>query len=469
MPPSSQHLPASVRRRLLSEQIDLLAKQIPALAIGGSCLAVGAAYILLHRNFPMFEVAVWVGILLALSAVRVGVYGVYRRRIRTDDAKLWAKILATFSALSGIVWGSLGIVFFTPNDPFSLALVSIILASILASALNSTAAYWPAHLAFAVPCAAPFALRCLIESAPPIRILGALAAFYLVFSEVFARSMAQSIRDSLLLRFENAELVERLQEAKIRAEEANRAKSRFLAAVSHDLRQPIHAMSLLAGVLNAAPETSTAAVRGLPGSVEIIRRMQIDLTAMGELVNRLLEVSRLQDGSTEVHLKPCRVSEILEAVASHAAQVANAKGLEFRVVESDASVLGDPVLLYSIVSNLTANAIRYTAVGGVLLACRRRGSAVRIEVWDTGIGIPSSEIDHIFQEYFRASNAPGQDPGRSGLGLGLSIVQGLAQLMNLKLIVRSRLGRGSVFAVEIPLLTTHSVGRSLPTGVDPHC
>ncbi|MET0311668.1 MAG: HAMP domain-containing sensor histidine kinase [Burkholderiaceae bacterium] len=434
-------LPPPAIGRIARARVDLLARQLPTLAAGSIVLAAGAAWILILQRMDPAAVLPWLAAVTALSAVRYGVYRLYRRA-EAPEPRRWALIFCAFSAAAGVAWGALGIFFFEPEAPFTVALVAIILASILASAISSLGAYWPAHLCFGIPCAVPFAVNCFVEGGPTFGTLGALTAFFLVFAESFARSVSRSVTESLELREQNLDLVAELRTAKERAEAADAAKSKLLAVASHDLRQPLHAAGLLSGALE-----SGAAAAGAKQALQGLRR---ELVSMDELVHRLLDTSMLETGAIQARPREFALDALLESVAATARPVARARGLQFRLAAGAETVWCDPVLLQSIVGNLVANALRYTHEGGVLLAARRRGDSVRVEVWDTGIGIPEEELGRIHRAYYQASNAEPARTGGKGFGLGLSIVHGFAGLLGLRLSVRSRLGRGSVFAVEIP-------------------
>ncbi len=228
--------------------------------------------------------------------------------------------------------------------------------------------------------------------------------------------------------------------AKVDAENANQAKSRFLAAASHDLRQPIHALGLFVAQLNnrlTDPET-----RHLAGRVEAA------VMSLQGLLDALLDISRLDAGVVTSSLSALPVNRILDRIETAFAPEATERNLRFRIVRSRLAVTSDPILLERILVNLVANAIRYTRQGGILIGCRRRGAHVRIEVWDTGIGITPEDQEMIFQEFYQVSN-PERDRGK-GLGLGLAIAERLARLLGGRIDVRSIPGRGSVFAIQLP-------------------
>lgn len=257
------------------------------------------------------------------------------------------------------------------------------------------------------------------------------------------------------LRESYAGLEQRVAERTGELVAANRAKSRFLAAASHDLRQPIHALGLFVAQLNnrvTDPET-----RHLAG------RIKAAVMALQDLLDALLDISRLDAGVVKPVLTAAPVNRILERVEAAFALDATERNLRFRIVRSRLFVHGDPILLERILVNLVANAVRYSRQGGVLVGCRRRGTQVRIEVWDTGIGIAPEHQEMIFQEFYQVGN-PERDRGK-GLGLGLSIAARLARLLGGRIDLRSIPGRGSVFAVQ--LSRVEAPAATVPMTTDP--
>lgn len=236
-----------------------------------------------------------------------------------------------------------------------------------------------------------------------------------------------------------------LLEKKDEAERANIAKSRFFAAASHDLRQPLHALSLFSEVL----AQKTAHLTGNPDLPRLADQIASSVYSMQALLNALLDVSRLDANIIEVSLKHFPVSQILERIRKQYESAAKEKGLTLNIRACDCTLHSDPILLERILLNLVSNAIRYTDRGGVLLACRKRGNNMLIQVWDTGVGIPDNTHENIFQEFVQLSN-PERDRNK-GLGLGLAIVARMASLLGTSVTLRSHIGHGSVFSVQVPL------------------
>ena len=244
-------------------------------------------------------------------------------------------------------------------------------------------------------------------------------------------------------------MADAVEAAKRRAEMANNAKSRFLAAASHDLRQPLQTLALLQGLLAKTVEGEAAQ--------KLVTRLSEAVGGMSGMLNALLDINQIEAGNVSAEMSDFPVNDLLDQLNNEFAYYADARGLAFRVVPCGLSIHSDPGLLEPMIRNLLSNAMKYTEQGKVLLGCRRREGVLSIEVWDTGIGIPDEEQQAIFEEYYQLGNSA-HDPSQ-GLGLGLSIVQRLAKLLGHRLNVRSRPGKGTVFAIEVMLAPSGSASR----------
>ncbi|PIW29299.1 MAG: hypothetical protein COW30_05365 [Rhodospirillales bacterium CG15_BIG_FIL_POST_REV_8_21_14_020_66_15] len=242
------------------------------------------------------------------------------------------------------------------------------------------------------------------------------------------------------------EAEEMLAEAKDAAEQASAAKSRFLAAASHDLRQPLQALAMFVNVLSE---------RDLDDKTkQLINRIRDCSDALERLLGSLLDISKLDAGLFVPQRREFNVGAVLERLCSEIRPLAEEKGLRLRMVPCALLVDSDPGLLDRLLRNLLTNAVRHTEKGKILVGCRRAGSSVRIEVWDTGVGIPEDQLGMIFEEFHQVGN-PARDR-REGLGLGLAIVQRLSNLLDHPVEVLSWEGRGSRFAVRLPLAGEHA-------------
>jgi len=259
----------------------------------------------------------------------------------------------------------------------------------------------------------------------------------------------------------NVRLEERVVERTRALEVANQAKTRFLASASHDLRQPTAAIGLLVSLLRK---------QEAPPEVHRIAGMLHEAVAsMESLLVGLLDISRLDAGAVQANMQPVYLHDVFQAVRVHEQSAADAKGLSlrFRLPRREGDELmayTDPVLIHGVIRNLVANAIRYTQHGGVLVSVRHRGKRrLRIEVWDTGIGIAPDQQERIFDEFYQVGNAA-RDRNK-GIGLGLAIVRRTADLLGERISVRSRPGKGSCFSIELPMHRIKTARQVAPASV----
>ena len=282
-----------------------------------------------------------------------------------------------------------------------------------------------------------------------------LMALALLLTEVTLRALRASQAERQALRQQLAEQGAQLADARLQmqqaqatAEAADQAKARFLGAASHDLRQPAHALGLYTAALRAGPLA--------PAQADIADRMQASLAALDAMFAALLDVSRMDAGAVLPQWDTVLLAPLLQRLAQEWAPQAEARGLRLAVHIADpaAMTVTDPVLLERVLRNLLANAVACTQRGGVLLACRPRTGAdgerhLRIEVWDSGVGIAPADQGQVFDEFYQVSNGRRhQRASKPGQGLGLAIVQRLVRLLQLRVVLHSRPGRGSVFYVE---------------------
>ncbi len=257
---------------------------------------------------------------------------------------------------------------------------------------------------------------------------------------------------------ERTRMEARLREAKAEAEQANLSKTKFLAAVSHDLLQPLNAARLFtSALLEREPCNQQGLVRNISNSLEDVE----------SLLGTLVDISKLDAGVIKAEIGSFAIADLLGTLATEFRQLAASEGLQLDFVASSAWVRSDIQLLARILRNLLTNAIRYTASGRILLGCRRRGQSLSIEVWDTGVGIAADKLQEIFQEFKRGEGQRHQD---RGLGLGLAIVDKIARMLGHRIRVSSQPGKGSLFAIEVPLTRRATVladkSKAVPMAVE---
>lgn len=249
---------------------------------------------------------------------------------------------------------------------------------------------------------------------------------------------------------ERRETAEALQAARKRAELADQAKSRFLAAASHDLRQPLQSLSLVQALLAQTIEDEKPA--------QLVARLGQTLAAMSGMLNALLDINQIEAGVVQAKPVAFPIGGMLDRLRDEFAYAAAAKRLNLHIVASSLMVRSDPRLLEQMIRNLLTNALKYTRKGKVLVGCRRIGEKARLEIWDTGIGIVERDLHTIFEEFHQLDNA-GQER-RRGFGLGLAIVQRLGGLLGHEVGVRSIAGKGSVFSIDLPRDASASIVRN---------
>ena len=297
----------------------------------------------------------------------------------------------------------------------------------------------------------------------PYSAFAFLALFSWILIDRFVRALDETERlnadlerriaaKSASLEFQLAQTQEAMEDA----EAANRAKSRFLAAASHDLRQPLHALGLFAAALTGHTHDA--------GGADLVNRITTSVASLEALFSALLDISKLDAGAIVAEPRNFELDYLFERIGNDFQPEALEKELRLAIVPTRLVAHSDPALLERILRNLVANALRYTERGGVVVGARRRGDRVAIEVWDSGTGIDAAEREHIFEEFYQVGNLE-RDRAR-GLGLGLAIVRRLADLMGDEVEVESRVGRGSVFRVLVKAGDANALAAGAPAGTE---
>ena len=440
-----------------TEQVRLLYADgygyISTLVIAG---LLASALMWQHTLTPL-PALLWLGAMTVQSLARMGVREAYVRADPPADAwRPWARWAVVGIAASGVTWGA-GMPFLLPPGRFDLqALVVAMMVVGTYGMVGSAGAYLPAFAPFFVPFA-PLIVWFAVQG-DVLHLAGAaILLAWLPSVASLAQRYNANLVEALRLRFENAALADDLRAQKLVAEQSNLAKSRFLAAASHDLRQPVHALGMFIGALRSHRLTAR--------SRELVAHMDSSVGALNGLFGSLLDISRLDAGVIEARPARMAVQPLLARVCRDLAQEAQAKGVALRLVASSVEVTSDPVLLERVLRNLIGNAVNYTPPGGrVLVGLRRHGRRVRLEVRDTGPGIPPELQDLVFEEFYQIGN-PDRDRTR-GLGLGLPIVRRLCGILDHRLTLDSAPDRGTCFAVEAPRLAPLvERPRPVPAGV----
>jgi len=412
------------------------------------CLIYMTASALIFTSWKI--VAAWVAVEISTQIYRT--FRMIRRFARgwpsENFTAYWARHHALYQTGIAFIWGGAMFLFVHEGNAMSLTLVVCGLVTITSGTVPGISYNPPALYGFVGVVYAMMVARLLQMGGIGHAMLALAVAFYAVVLFLMSRVQTEAMSAGIRIRFENKQLLDALTEqkataeaARASAESANLAKSQFLAAASHDLRQPLYALSLLSGM-----------VRGFTTdrqNVEVIDQIEANVTALESLFNGLLDISRLDAEVVSVVPEPMSVDALFDRLDNYMRPIADELGLDLRFRSDGTNILSDPMLIEQVMINLGTNALRNTQKGGVLIAARKRNGAVRLEVWDTGIGIARENLVRIFDEFVQVGNP--ERNRRKGMGLGLAIVKRSARLLQSEISVESVPGRGSLFYLFQPL------------------
>ncbi|MDP3084148.1 MAG: hybrid sensor histidine kinase/response regulator [Rubrivivax sp.] len=411
--------------------------------------------VVLHIAYAWDDVAgawlaAWVLAFASLIAVRAG----WRRSVLAlAPAALvvqqgsWRQRAILGSGVTGVLWAlAMGMVF-DPARPSSTMYCAMLTCITTVASISVMAPLPRAFVALVLPIVLTL-LALFLQ-------VGLAAELYYSFILLagLAMAMALQVRHTRLLYDSHAMRYER-EGLLAQADGARAAQTRFLAAASHDLRQPVHALGLLAAQVKVDLQRGGSNVAATASQLEAMAQ------TLDGLVDALLDVSRLDGSAIQPRPAPMPLAALFDRLAREFAVLADERGLQWRLRPTDLWVNSDAELLERMLRNLLVNALRYTPRGGVLLAARRRGARVALSVWDSGVGIAPEHQSRVFDEFVQLHN-PGRDR-RLGHGLGLAIVARLSRLLEHPVSLRSRLGRGSCFTIELPLAAPQRVPASAP-------
>jgi signal transduction histidine kinase/CheY-like chemotaxis protein len=430
------------------ERIRLIYRQMPT-SILGTMTGVALVTAVMWPVVPAATLLLWAAAMAINQSWRLVLYLDFRRR-DLDESRVgtYARRWQIGSGISGLIWSLAAILFFAPDSPIHQTLLTTTIFAIVAVAVPITASHLPSFKVFVVPTLACLAARNAWEGDTDHLLLAFVVAAALLGVVAVGQRYHLALTRSLRGRFENEALAQRLaaqnqdlSRARDSAEQANRAKTHFFASASHDLRQPLHAISLFSGVLanRLGAGEHGAVVKNISNSVALLESH----------FSQLLNISRIEAGVLEPELEDFDLQALIRRVHGEFLPEAARKGLRLRIHASSLWVRSDPFLIERILGNLVSNAIRYTQQGSVLIGVRRRRDEASLEVWDTGIGIAPEQQQAVFEEFVQLGNP--ERNVQKGTGLGLSIVRRLTALLGHSLTMRSHPGRGTRFRLRLPL------------------
>ncbi|QGM44264.1 ATP-binding response regulator [Methylocystis heyeri] len=434
--------PSASCDRIRAEQIKMLYRIGP---VGIAGAAVAAVFLVAALAFsgraPPPGNEIWLASVAIAALCHLLLCRRYWRAAPAVGAwRPWARSFVAFSAIEGMLWGVPALALTARGEPDQYLLTLVVATNIASGAALAFGSYLPAFYLLLFPAITPYGIASLFRDNPIDGVIALLVPVHIVAFSALAVRGNGNFTEALRLRFENMDLARELLGKKEAAEQANIAKSSFLAAASHDLRQPVHALGMFVGALQAHPmnHEMRRLVEQIGGSV----------SAMDDLFNSLLDISRLDAGVVEPRIETFPIQPVLARVCSDYEAESREKRVRLVLHPCSAIVRTDPILIERILRNLVSNAVRYTDQGRVVVGCRLR-NGLSVEVWDTGRGIPAERHKQVFQEFYQLGN-PERDRSK-GLGLGLAIVHRLSSLLGCRVTLCSREGKGSAFKIEAPL------------------
>lgn len=424
-----------VNQQMLQKKIQYLYEDFHVRFASFTVTSLVIAYIS-SKIIDIRYIVYWLSIGAIVFTIRSFSHYLYQKHKNDANfSRFWGKVFFYNAAITGIYFGlSSLIILLSQSEAYSITVGAVVFAYTI-SVMNSSVSYMPAFYVFMIFALLPFSVVAFFYGTPYLAIsIGTIDILFIFIFLMISRGNGKVYNELLKLRFE-------LQHKKELAEEANLEKSRFLAAASHDLRQPLNTLSLSAGLLdNLKLDASCQA---------IIDVMKKSVTAMDGMFGSLLDISKLDAGIIIPLSQHYRIDYIIKLVVNENLPIANDKEINIHYDECKLTIYSDPILLESIIRNLVSNAIRYTSKGTVSILTEVVNDVIKLKITDTGIGISNSEKSKIFNEYYQISN-PERDRTK-GIGLGLSIVKRLVNLLKLDMDFKSDVGIGTQVILSIPI------------------
>jgi two-component system, sensor histidine kinase len=441
------------------EQISFIAQNVVRIAVVSAAIAAALAWLFWNRS-DQTAIVIWLAAFVAIRIACAVVSFKFAAALQRGTPSKQMMAATLIGALAqALAWGSAALVMIAPGDAFAESVLHITLAAVVFASIPVLSRYFPLVVAYSLGVFGPLVARNLWIGDLHHEALAILCALGGISCLLNGRAQFLTVTEMYRRRKENAQLIEALrkenlatQEARQLAEAAGAAKSRFFAAANHDLRQPLHAVGLLAQTLRAR--------KGTVDVGEVSERIVECVDSLGHIVDELLELSRIDSGQVSAQRSAFSLCDLLEEVAKTYEPLAQAKGLRLEMQTDCVTVQSDRALLARVLSNLVSNAVRYTHSGFIRLHTSASGDSVQLRVEDTGVGIAAADLPRIFDEFYQVSNKARDR--RQGLGLGLATVKRLSDLLALNVAVESTFGVGTVFTVHLPL----GVAQVLPEVAD---
>ncbi len=444
---------------LLNERIRLERIQTSIGTVAATTIAGVVYWTYPSGKLPVYIINLWFAFQCFLCIAWLLFLNAFKRNAAVFKP-FWSYISTITSMFYGLLWG-IGWILFAENEQTNHAILYIVICSgVVSGGFFATAFYFPSMLAFAISSITPIIFNFMINGSSLHPWLGGAIAIYALTFFAFTLNLHFFLLDSLIRREREITLSRRLEEEKKQTELAHQEKNRFLAAASHDLRQPLQAIHFFQYALE----------KQLPIDQDwsVFKKMQESTQSLTELLDALLDISKLDAGGIDIRHQPVFLHELLHRVYQRYFPLAANAGIDLEYVPARIWVSSDPKALERIVQNLVVNAIKHmNKQGRIVLGTRRCKEGIRVEVHDNGVGIPITAQSAIFTEFYQLNN-PERNRNK-GLGLGLSIVKRLAGLLDHEVGLNSQEGKGCVFSIKLPLtsFTAPPIILTSPTNTAP--
>ncbi|WP_395055716.1 sensor histidine kinase [Polaromonas sp.] len=417
------------------------------LALHSASMVIPVFLAILYNDVNNTALLCWGLAAVVMTLARYRVINIYHRAYANADAARLREFMVRYSwtwTMSAAIWGASMFLYFRKAPVYDQFICLLVLAGMAGFAVGAFSASWRCFVGYINGLVGSTLVAVIYSVGLERPFTGTVQTYSLVVLVLIywgairmaGRRFHQGQRKTLELQFANKILIASLTEKTRTALEAVQTKNRFMASAAHDLRQPVHALSLYADWLRAEPELVA----------QITPKIVQSTRAVNELFNSLFDLAKLDSGAVEVGWQAVELSEVVAELELQYAPMAREKGLQLRTRVVQARAISDRVLLKRLLGNLLSNAVRHTVRGGVLIAVRRRRSGLCIEIWDTGVGVAPEHQQAIFQEFYRVTAHNGTE---EGFGLGLSIVSRLCESLNHPLTMHSRPGKGTVFRLVL--------------------
>lgn len=448
----------NIADRILFEQVESLAQNTNSSVISGTLVALAFSCIYYWRE-PNMGIWVWFGIMTLWQLCRITLNRRYdKQKLASKNPNVGVFIYGISYLVACTLWGLTPWIFFPRDDILLVSIIIVLLLGLCSGAMAIVSAHPYTIYAMFVPTLTGLATALIYQGGYIYYFLAACVFIYLILSIKLGLKLNQLLAGSLRSQYENEALAQQLADQVRMVEKASLEKTRFFASASHDLRQPLHSLGLFGSTILKKLEGTSDEHLG--------QNLMHCVDALETSFNSMLDVSKLDAGVVQANTAPHSLGDIFRTLQTNYGRLAEEKNLSLRFKPGNKWVSADGALLERLVGNLIHNALKFTTSGGVVIVARTRADHVSVEVWDSGRGMRQQDLQRIFDEFYQIGN-PERDRSM-GMGMGLSIVRRLSNLMSLPLEVHSIVGRGSVFKLLIPRVQAPAINEKLLATLPTH-